>query len=135
MKRIVWFMFSLFFVLGMPLVGAAEVNINISVPPPPPLVFPAPPDVVVVPSETSDVYLVPNTAGLYFYGGHWYRFYGDHWFRASLYSGPWVTLKIVSGVERSAIPDTIKMSEAAGRSYGDSIEQLRSFEQLIHVVL
>jgi hypothetical protein len=33
-------------------------------------------------------------------------------------------------VERSGIPDTIKMSEAAGRSYGDSIEQLRSFEQL-----
>jgi hypothetical protein len=27
------------------------------------------------------------------------------------------------------------MSEAAGRSYGDSIEQLRSIEQLIHVVL
>jgi hypothetical protein len=25
------------------------------------------------------------------------------------------TVKIVSGVERSAIPDTIKMSEAAGR--------------------
>jgi len=26
-----------------------------------------------------------------------------------------ITVKIVSGVERSAIPDTIKMSEAAGR--------------------
>ncbi len=48
---------------------------------------------------------------------------------------PKISVKIVSGVERSGIPDTIKMSEAAGRSYGDSIEQLRSFEQLIHVVL
>lgn len=46
-----------------------------------------------------------------------------------------ISVKIVSGVERSGIPDTIKMSEVAGRSYGDSIEQLRSFEQLIHVVL
>jgi hypothetical protein len=26
-----------------------------------------------------------------------------------------ITVKIVSGLERSAIPDTIKMSEAAGR--------------------
>ena len=46
-----------------------------------------------------------------------------------------ISVKIVSGGERSGIPDTIKMSEAAGRSYGDSIEQLRSFEQLMHVVL
>ena len=45
-------MVSLFFVVGMALVGAAEVNININVPPPPPLEFAGPPDVVVVPSET-----------------------------------------------------------------------------------
>jgi len=92
MKQIVLLMVSLFFALGMPLVGAAQVNINISVPPPPPLAFAAPPDVVVVPSGTSDVYLVPDTVGLYFYGGYWYRFYGDHWFRASLYSGPWIII-------------------------------------------
>lgn len=93
MKQIVLFMVSLFFVVGMPLVDAAEVNINISVPPPPPLEFAGPPDVVVVPSETSDVYLVPNTVGLYFYGGNWYRFYGDRWFRASVFNGPWVTIR------------------------------------------
>ena len=60
---------------------------------PPPLQFAAPPDVVVVPSEQSDVYLVPGTVGLYFYGDSWYRFYGGYWFSASLYSGPWITIQ------------------------------------------
>ena len=89
MKQIVLLMVSLFFVVGMALVGAAEVNINIGVPPPPPLEFAGPPDVVVVPSGTGDVYLVPNSVGLYFYRGNWYRFHGDRWFRSTIYSGPW----------------------------------------------
>jgi len=83
---------SLIAIIGMSVVGAvAGVSINISVPPPPPppLAFATPPDVVVVPSGASDVYMVQNTVGLYFHGGYWYRFHGDHWFRASLYSGPW----------------------------------------------
>jgi hypothetical protein len=37
--------------------------------------------------------LVPNTVGLYFFGGFWYRFYGGYWYRASLYSGPWITIR------------------------------------------
>ena len=93
MKQMALFMVSLFFVVGMPLLGTAQVSININVPPPPPLAFAAPPDVVVVPSGTSDVYLVPDTVGLYFYGGYWYRFHGDHWFRASVYSGPWAYIQ------------------------------------------
>ncbi len=93
MKQIVSLMVSLFFVVGMALVGEAQVNVNVSVPPPPPLEFAAPPDVVVVPSGASDVYLVPNTVGLYFHGGYWYRFHRDHWFRASIYNGPWVTIR------------------------------------------
>ena len=93
MNRIVLFMASLFLAVGMPFVGtAADVNITINVPPPPPLEFAGPPDVVVVPSGTSDVYLVPDMAGLYFYGGYWYRFHGGNWFRAPLYSGPWITV-------------------------------------------
>jgi len=104
MKQVVFLMFPLFFIVSMPFVGeAANVNINISVPAPPPplpliepppsLEFAGPPDVVVVPSGPSDVYLVPNTVGLYFYGGFWYRFHRGHWFKASLYSGPWVTIR------------------------------------------
>ena len=92
MKRSVIFLVSLFLVVGMSLAAAAEVNININVPPPPPLEFPAPPDVVVVPSEQSDVYLVPGTVGLYFFGGFWYRLHEGYWFRAVNYGGPWVNI-------------------------------------------
>jgi len=92
MKRSIVFLVSLFLVVGMSLGAAAEVNININVPPPPPLEFPAPPDVVVVPSEASDVYLVPGTAGLYFFGGFWYRFNEGYWYRAAHYRGPWVSI-------------------------------------------
>ena len=90
MKRISSFMACLFFIVGMAAVGRAQVSVSINVPPPPPLVFPAPPDVVVVPSEESDVYLVPNTVGLYFFNGVWYRFFENHWFTSTIYNGPWV---------------------------------------------
>ena len=104
MKQIALIVFSLFFIMSMPFVGAtANVDISINVPPPPlpppplgpppPLEFSGPPDVVVVPSGPSDVYLVPNMVGLYFYGGFWYRFHRGYWFRASLYSGPWITIR------------------------------------------
>jgi len=89
MKRVSLLMVCLFFVVGMAVVGRAQVSVSVNVPPPPPLAFPAPPDVVVVPSEESDVYLVPNTAGLYFFDGFWYRFFENHWFRSTIYNGPW----------------------------------------------
>jgi hypothetical protein len=92
MKQIVFVMVSLFFVVSMPLVGAAgDVNITIGVPPP--LEFAEPPDVVVVPSGTAYVYMVPDTPGLYFYNDYWYRFHGDRWYRSSIYSGPWVYIE------------------------------------------
>jgi hypothetical protein len=90
MKHLVSLMVSLFFLFGTLVVNAgADVNINIGISAPP-VAFAAPPDVVVVPSGTSYVYMVPDTPGIYFYDGYWYRFYGDHWFRSTIYSGPWV---------------------------------------------
>ncbi len=88
MKQIVLVVISLFLVVSMPSIGTSG-NVNISIGVPPPLTFVGQPDVVVVPSAGSDVYLVPNTEGLYFYSGYWYRFYSDHWFRSTIYSGAW----------------------------------------------
>ena len=47
------------------------------------------PDVVVVPSGTTYVYMVPNTAGVYFYNGYWFRYYEGYWFRAPSYGRSW----------------------------------------------
>jgi hypothetical protein len=89
MKHLLSLMVSLFFVFGIVVVNAeADVNINIGINAPP-ITFAAAPDVVVVPSGSSYVYMTPDTPGIYFYDGYWYRFYGDHWFRATIYSGPW----------------------------------------------
>lgn len=68
----------------------AEVHVNVSLPPP--ITFSAPPDVVVIPSNGADVYMVPETVGLYFYGGHWYRFHDGYWFRSPHYNTPWAVI-------------------------------------------
>ena len=68
---------------------------------PPPLQFAAPPDLYVVPSGTSYVYMVPNYDGVYFYGGNWYRFYDGYWFLSSNYNGYW------DYIEPSMVPQVI----------------------------
>ena len=101
MKQIVLLMVSLFFVVSMPLVGeAGNVNISVGIAPPP-LEFAGPPDVIVVPSGTTYVYMVPDMMGLYFYHSYWYRFYNHHWYRSAIYSGPWTY------IETSIVPRVI----------------------------
>jgi len=80
---------ALLFVIGVTQEASAQLQVNVNIVAPPPLQFAAPPDVVVIPSGVSYVYMVPNYYGVYFYGGHWYRFYNGYWFRASIYNGYW----------------------------------------------
>ena len=63
-------------------------------PPPPPLQFAAPPEIVVVPSGQTYVYMIPNMFGVYFFGGFWYRYYNGYWFRAVVYDAPWVPIAV-----------------------------------------
>jgi hypothetical protein len=109
MKKVIFLMFFLSFLVVMPLVGTAgDVNISIGLTPPPPPPpegqpevealppeqFAEPPDVVAVPSGTSYVYMVPNTVGLYFYNDYWYRFNRGYWYRSDIYSGPWTYIGV-----------------------------------------
>jgi len=48
------------------------------------------PELVVVPSGNTEVYMVPNTPGVYFHGGRWYRHHHGVWFGADSYNAPWV---------------------------------------------
>jgi hypothetical protein len=93
MKQVAFLLVFLCFLVSMPLLSAAaDVNVSIGVGLPP-LVFATPPDVVVVPSGESYVYMVPDTPGIYFYGGYWYRFYGDRWYRSNAYNGRWAYVR------------------------------------------
>ena len=87
--------------ISAPQVASAQVQVNIGIVAPPPLQFAAPPDVYVVPSGTSYVYMVPNYDGVYFYGGNWYRFYDGYWFVSSNYNGYW------EYIEPSMVPQVI----------------------------
>ena len=89
-------------------------NINVPVAPPPVPGFGqisqqgvAAPDVVVVPSGETYVYMVPNATGVYFYGGYWYRFYEGYWFRSQNSGGNWgmVDLAVVPRVVVNVPPE------------------------------
>jgi hypothetical protein len=94
MKRMAYLISFLFFAI-CPFPAGAEENININVPVPPPLEFNVQPDLIVVPSGTTYVYMLPEMTGVYFYRGRWYRYYEGSWFKSSVYNGAWVAVSAV----------------------------------------
>jgi hypothetical protein len=80
---------------------AGEVNVNVSVGQPavaPAAGMPPPlevqnPEMVVVPSGNSYVYMVPNVYGVYFHNGFWFRYYNGVWFRSTAYNSGWVVVR------------------------------------------
>ena len=70
----------------IPVPGPPQVQVRVSAPPP--LVFPAPPELVMVPG--SDVYYAPDVEGdIVFSQGYWWRPYDGRWYRARSHNGPW----------------------------------------------
>jgi hypothetical protein len=66
----------------------AAVDIHIGIPLPPPIVFPAPPEVVVIP-ETY-VYVAPDIdVDLFFWNGWWWRLWEGRWYRSHYYNRGW----------------------------------------------
>jgi hypothetical protein len=60
----------------------------VRVPVPPPLVFPAPPELVILPG--SSVYVAPDFGeDLYYVDGWWWRPYQGHWYRSHYYDRDW----------------------------------------------
>ena len=135
MRKIVLLVVSLLFVVCMPLAGKAEVHVGVGVALPP-LVFAAPPDVVVVPSGTSYVYMAPDAPGLYFYHNYWYRAYEGGWYRSSIYNGPWASIDIalVPGVVVGVRPDYIHHLPRGYHRihYGDLHDHWRSWDRQRH---
>ena len=96
-------LFGAMFALGGTKEASAGLQVNIGIAAPPPLQFAAPPDVYVVPSGSSYVYMVPDYDGIYFYGGNWYRYYNDDWFRSSRYNGDGAILSRLSSRKSSKL--------------------------------
>jgi hypothetical protein len=84
-------------VVVLPAVVAADnvsigVNIGVPAPPPPPMVFPAPPQLVIIPG--SPVYYAPSASvNFFFHSGRYYTFHDGAWFFATKHNGPWAFIK------------------------------------------
>ncbi len=92
MKRLYFRIILLVLAIAAPVAAKAEVSVNIGIgfPPPPPVVYPAPPEVVVLP-DTDDVYVVPSVnVDLFFWNGWWWRPWEGRWYRSHYYDRGWV---------------------------------------------
>ncbi len=105
MKKVPVKIFFLALLVFMPALVMAEVDVkvNVNIPLPPPIVFPAPPEVVVIP-ETY-VYVVPDVnADIFFYGGWWWRPWQGRWYRSHYYDRGWVYYDRVPAFYRAVPP-------------------------------
>ena len=96
-KAMIGMLFLLVAVLA-PLSVRAQIGVDLSVnvPLPPAIVFPAPPQLVVLPE--TNVYAVPDVeADIFFSQGWWWRPWEGRWYRSRRYDGGW-------GYYRSAPP-------------------------------
>ncbi|HNY50570.1 MAG TPA: hypothetical protein PLV50_07125 [Smithella sp.] len=88
MKKLVYKMLLLSLVVLMPASAMAGVSVHFNIPLPPPLIFPAPPELVVIPE--TDVYAVPNLQEeIFFYGGWWWRPWDGRWYRSRYHDRGW----------------------------------------------
>ncbi len=68
--------------------AGVDVNVNIGLPLPPPILFPAPPQLIVLPE--TNVYAVPDVdVDIFFYDGWWWRPWDGRWYRSRNYGSGW----------------------------------------------
>ena len=93
MKKLLFGTVLLALVLAWPIspvmaAGGGRVDVGVSVPLPPPLMFPAPPQLVVIPE--TNVYVIPDVNDdIFFYGGWWWRPWEGRWYRSQRYDSGW----------------------------------------------
>ncbi len=87
-KKLIIIGTMLLLLLGFSGQSTAGIHVGVNIPLPPVFVFPAPPELVVIPGTY--VYYCPDVdVDIFFYGGYWYRHYGGYWYRCVSYDGPW----------------------------------------------
>src|SRR4030065_2899291 len=88
MKKLLFGTMLLALVIVVPIPTMAAIDIHISIPLPPLIVFPSPPEVVVIP-ETY-VYVGPDSdVDIFFYDGWWWRPWEGRWYRSRHYDSGW----------------------------------------------
>jgi hypothetical protein len=91
MKKLFFKIMFFAWVILVPSLVMAEVDVKvrINIPLPPLIVFPAPPEVIVIPE--TNVYAVPDVdMDIFFYSGWWWRPWEGRWYRSRYYDRGWV---------------------------------------------
>ena len=84
MKKLIFKILFLTLVVFVPVSAMAGVIVRVNIPLPPPIIFPAPPQVAVIPG--TNVYAVPDVKDdIFFYGGWWWRPWEGRWYRSHYY--------------------------------------------------
>jgi hypothetical protein len=103
MKKLIFKLFLLTLVVFAPVSAMAGVSVHVNIPLPPPIVFPAPPELVVIPE--TDVYAVPDVGDdIFFYGGWWWRPWEGRWYRSHYYDRGWAYYRGVPTFHRHIHP-------------------------------
>ena len=85
---------ALISVLPIKTMAAVDIHIGFPLPPPPPILFPAPPEVIVIPDTY--VYAVPDIdVDIFFWGGWWWRPWEGRWYRSRYYDRDWVYYRYI----------------------------------------
>ncbi len=94
MKKLLFGTMFLVMVFIVPIPTMAQVDIRINIPLPPPLLFPAPPEVIVIPGTY--VYAIPDIDDeIFFWDGWWWRLWEGRWYRSRYYDRGWVYYRYI----------------------------------------
>jgi hypothetical protein len=97
MKKLFLATILLALAIVVPVPATAAVDVSVGFPLPPPIVFPGPPEVIVMP-DANDVYVAPNVSeDMYFSNGFWWRHWEGRWYRSPYYDRGWAYYNHVPG--------------------------------------
>ena len=103
MKKLIFKILFLTLVVFVPVSAMAGVIVRVNIPLPPPIIFPAPPQVAVIPG--TNVYAVPDVKDdIFFYGGWWWRPWEGRWYRSHYYDRGWVYYRHLPPFNRYVLP-------------------------------
>jgi hypothetical protein len=103
MKKLIVKILFLTAVILMPVSAMARVSVHINIPLPPPIIFPAPPELVVIPE--TNVYAVPDMQEeMFFSAGWWWRPWEGRWYRSRYHDRGWAYYKGVPSFHGNVPP-------------------------------
>lgn len=104
MKKLILKTLLLTLVVCMPVSAMADVRVHVNIPLPPAIVFPAMPQLVIIPD--TDVYAVPDVEeDVFFYAGWWWRPWNNRWYRSRYYDRGWAYYPNPPRFQRIIPPD------------------------------